>query len=172
MGTGHGSRSSGCPEDPNRQAVATLPPARSRRNRTYGVQPVAYLLLAADLRRQLQRALSAFAVSMTCYDIPTVQLGLHCSEKTRSTPRCWRSCFGRTCCPKPGSRRRKCASSGHCCGTGSAWSGSARSCATGSTRSPPTTAMTGRPATGPGRAAAGWPSWTCPQPPGRSSPTP
>ena len=45
------------------------------------------------------------------------------------------------------------------------------SCGTGSTRSPPTTAMTGRPATGPGRAAAGWPSWTCPQCRGRSSPT-
>ena len=26
-------------------------------------------------------------------------------------------------------------------------------------------------ATGPGRAAAGWPSWTCPRPRGRSSPT-
>src|SRR5271165_7488286 len=42
---------------------------------------------------------------------------------------------------------------------------------TGSTRSPPTTAMTGPPATGPGRAAAGWPSWTCPPHHGRSSPT-
>jgi transposase len=30
--------------------------------------------------------------------------------------------------------------------------------------------MTGRPATGPGRAAAGWPSWTCRRPRGRSSP--
>ena len=45
---------------------------------------------------------------------------------------------------------------------------SAPSCVTGSTRSPPTTAMTGRRATGPGRAAAGWPSWTCPRRRGRS----
>jgi hypothetical protein len=30
--------------------------------------------------------------------------------------------------------------------------------------------MTGPPATGPGRAAAGWPSWTCPRRRGRSSP--
>jgi hypothetical protein len=51
-----------------------------------------------------------------------------------------------------------------------AWSASAPSCGTGSTRSPPTTAMTGRPATGPGRAAAGWPSWTCRRHRGRSSP--
>jgi hypothetical protein len=50
-------------------------------------------------------------------------------------------------------------------------SGSAPSCATGSTRSPPITAMTGRPATGPGPAAAGWPNWTCPPHHGRSSPT-
>ncbi len=42
---------------------------------------------------------------------------------------------------------------------------------TGSTRSPPTTAMTGPPATGPGPAAAGWPSWTCRRHRGRSSPT-
>ena len=67
--------------------------------------------------------------------------------------------------------RRMSGSSGRCCGTGSAWSASAPSSATGSTRSPPTTAMTGPPATGPGPAAAGWPSWTCPQRRGRSSPT-
>ena len=48
---------------------------------------------------------------------------------------------------------------------------SAPSSATGSTRSPPTTAMTGPPATGPARAAAGWPSSTSPRPRGRSSPT-
>ena len=42
------------------------------------------------------------------------------------------------------------------------------SCVTGSTRSPPTTAMTGPPATGPGPAAAGWPSSTCPRSPARS----
>ena len=54
---------------------------------------------------------------------------------------------------------------------GPAWSASAPSCATGSTRSPPTMAMTGRPVTGPGRAAAGWPSWTCPPHRGRSWPT-
>ena len=40
--------------------------------------------------------------------------------------------------------------------------------ATGSTRSPPTMAMTGPPATGPARAAAGWPSWTCRRRRGRS----
>jgi len=54
------------------------------------------------------------------------------------------------------------------CGTGPAWSGSAPSSATGSTRSPPTTAMTAVPATGPARAAAGWPSWTCRRRRGRS----
>jgi len=83
----------------------------------------------------------------------------------------WRSCCARTCCPRPGSPRRGSASSARCCGTGSAWSGWAPSCATGSTRWPPTTAMTGPPATGSGRAAAGWPSWTCPRHRGRSSPT-
>ena len=39
---------------------------------------------------------------------------------------------------------------------------------TGSTRWPPITAMTAVPATGPGRVAAGWPSWTCPRSRGRS----
>ncbi len=66
---------------------------------------------------------------------------------------------------------QRCASSGRCCGTGPAWSGWAPSCGTGSTRSPRTTAMAGPPATGPGRAAAGWPSGACPQRRGRSSPT-
>jgi hypothetical protein len=42
-------------------------------------------------------------------------------------------------------------------------------CGTGSMRSPPATDMTGPPATGPGRAAAGWPGWTCPRRRGRSS---
>jgi transposase len=76
-------------------------------------------------------------------------------KKTRSTRRSWRSCCGRTCCPRRGSRPRMSASSGHCCGTGSAWSASAPSNATGSTRSPPTTAMTGPPATGSG-LGRGW----------------
>ncbi len=49
------------------------------------------------------------------------------------------------------------------------WSASAPSSVTGSTRSPPTTAMTAPPATGPGPGAAGWPSWTCPRRRGRSS---
>ncbi|MFI5064337.1 MAG: hypothetical protein ACHP9Z_10215 [Streptosporangiales bacterium] len=44
------------------------------------------------------------------------------------------------------------ASSERCCATGPAWSGSALSCGTGSTRWPPITGMTGPPATGPGRA--------------------
>ena len=54
-----------------------------------------------------------------------------------------------------GSPRRRSAGSARCCGTGSAWSGSPPRRGTGSTRSPPATAMTGRPATGsgPGR---GW----------------
>ena len=39
-------------------------------------------------------------------------------KKTRSTRRSWRSCCGRTCCPRRGSRRRRCAISGRCCGTG------------------------------------------------------
>jgi len=49
-----------------------------------------------------------------------------------------------------------------CCGTGPAWSGSAPSCGTGSTRWRLISATTGPAATGPARAAAGWPSWTCP----------
>ncbi|HEV3291839.1 MAG TPA: hypothetical protein VG123_22900 [Streptosporangiaceae bacterium] len=54
-----------------------------------------------------------------------------------------------------GSPRRRCASSGRCCGTGPAWSGPAPVSATGSARSPPATATTGPQATGsgPGR---GW----------------
>jgi transposase len=43
---------------------------------------------------------------------------------------------GLTCCPRRGSPRRRCASCGRCCVTGPAWSGSAPSCVTGSTRSP------------------------------------
>ena len=67
-----------------------------------------------------------------------------------------------------GSRRRGSASSARCCGTGPAWSGSAPACVTGSTRWLLTTGMTGPPATGPDRAAAGWPSSTCPRRRGRS----
>ena len=48
--------------------------------------------------------------------------------KTRSTRRSWRSCCAPTCCPRRGSPRRRSASSARCCGTGSAWSGSAPSC--------------------------------------------
>ena len=92
-------------------------------------------------------------------------------KNDKVAPRSWRSCSARTCSRRRGSPRQRCASSAPCCGTGSAWSGSGRSCATGSTRWPPTTAMTVRPATGPGRAAAGWPSWTCRRRRGRSSPT-
>ena len=61
--------------------------------------------------------------------------------------------------------------SARCCGTGPAWSGSAPVSVTGSTRSPPATAMTAPPATGPGPGAAGWPGWTCRRRRGRSSPT-
>jgi hypothetical protein len=66
--------------------------------------------------------------------------------------------------------RRGSASSVRCCGTGSAWSGSPPRRGTGSTQWPPTMAMTAVPATGPGQAAAGWPSWTCRRRRGRSSP--
>jgi hypothetical protein len=52
-----------------------------RRNRTYGAQPPAQLLLAADLRHQPRRALSTRAAGVTSCDIPTLQLGLHSSEK-------------------------------------------------------------------------------------------
>ena len=89
-------------------------------------------------------------------------------KNDKAAPRSWRSCCARTCCPRRGSRRRRSASSARCCGTGSAWSASAPSSATGSTRSPPTMAMTGPPATGPGRAAAGWPSRSCRRRRGRS----
>src|SRR6185295_9349794 len=47
------------------------------------------------------------------------------------------------------------ASCGRCCGTGRSWSGCGRCCRTGSTRSWPTTAVTGRPAAGAGRAGSG-----------------
>ena len=54
-----------------------------------------------------------------------------------------------------GSPRRRCASSGRCCGTGPGWSGWAPSSGTGSTRWWPISATTGPAATCPGRAAAG-----------------
>ena len=73
------------------------------------------------------------------------------------------------CRPRRGSRRWRSASSGRCCGIGPAWSGSVPSCATGSTRWPPITDMTGPPATGPGPAAAGSPTCPCPPCRGRSS---
>jgi transposase len=66
---------------------------------------------------------------------------------------------------------RRCASSARCCGTGPGWSGSAPSSRTGSTRWWPISATTGPAVTCPGRAAAGWPGWTCPPRRGRSSPT-
>src|SRR5579859_5141722 len=52
-------------------------------------------------------------------------------KKTRSTPPSWRSYCARTCSPRPGSPRRRCASSARWYGTASAWSGSAPSCGTG-----------------------------------------
>jgi transposase len=42
------------------------------------------------------------------------------------------------------------------------WSGCGRCCRTGSTRSWPTMAVTGRPGAGAGRAANGSPPWNCP----------
>ena len=79
-------------------------------------------------------------------------------KNARSAPRPWRSCCGRTCCRRRGSRRRRCGNCAHCCGTGPGWSGCAPSCRTGSTRWWPISAATGLAATCPGRAAAGWPS--------------
>jgi hypothetical protein len=67
--------------------------------------------------------------------------------------------------------RRRSASSGRCCGTGPGWSGCVPSSRTGSTRWWLISASTGPAATCPGPAAAGWPNWTCPRCPGRSSPT-
>ena len=54
------------------------------------------------------------------------------------------------------------ASCGRYCGTGRSWCGCGRCCRTGSTRSWLTTATTGQPAAGAGRAANGSPRWTCP----------
>src|SRR6266702_861489 len=52
---------------------------------------------------------------------------------------------------------------GACCGTGWRWCGCGPCCATGSTPSSPTMAMTGRPeGTGPARAGPGSPPWPCP----------
>ncbi len=57
--------------------------------------------------------------------------------------------------PEAGSPRRRCASSGRCCGTAPGWSGWAPSSGTGSTRWWPISATTGLAATCPGRAAVG-----------------
>ena len=89
-----------------------------------------------------------------------------------STPRSWRSCSARTCCPRRGSRRPRYANCGRCCGTASSWSGCGRCCATGSTPSWPTTVTTGRPATGASRGGPGSPPWTCPPSRRRWSRTP
>src|SRR5947207_2692769 len=67
--------------------------------------------------------------------------------------RSWRSCCALICCRRRGSPRRRCASCGRCCATGSSWCGCGRCCATGSTPCWPATAH-GRPAgcwSGPGR---------------------
>jgi hypothetical protein len=55
-------------------------------------------------------------------------------ERQGPVRRSSRSCCGPACCPKRRSRRSRSVSSAPCCGTGPAWSGSALSCATGSTR--------------------------------------
>src|SRR5260221_11303463 len=81
-------------------------------------------------------------------------------ERQGPAPPSWRSCCVPACSRRRGSLRRRCGSSAPCCGTGPAWSGWVPACATGSTPRPPSTAMTGRPATGPGRAAAGPPGLT------------
>ena len=86
-------------------------------------------------------------------------------ERQGPAPRSWRSCCARTCSRKPGSRRRRCASCGRCCGTGSSWCGCGRCCATGSTPCWPATAA--RPGTGAGPAANGSSRSSCPPPPAR-----
>jgi hypothetical protein len=88
--------------------------------------------------------------------------------KTRSTPRPWPSCCARTCSRRRGSPRQRSGSSARCCGTAPAWSGSAPSSVTGSTRWWPISATTGPAAIYPGRPAAGWPGWTCRRRRGRS----
>jgi len=92
-------------------------------------------------------------------------------ERQGPAPRPWPSCCARTCSRRRGSRRRRSGSSGRCCGTGPGWSGCAPSGRTASTRWWPISASTGPAATCPGRAAAGWPSSSCPWRHGRSSPT-
>jgi transposase len=52
-----------------------------RRNRTYGAQPSALLLLAADLRHQPQRTLNTGAAAVSWRDMPNLLLGLHSSGK-------------------------------------------------------------------------------------------
>src|SRR5215831_5590013 len=66
--------------------------------------------------------------------------------------RSWRSCCAPICCPKRGSPRLRCGRCGRCCATASSWCGCAPCWATGSTPSPPVTAMTARPDTGAARA--------------------
>jgi hypothetical protein len=75
--------------------------------------------------------LSAYAATVTWCDIATLQLGLHSSEKTRSTRQSWRSYCARTCCPRRRSRRQRYASYGRYCGTGRSWCGCGRCCRTG-----------------------------------------
>jgi hypothetical protein len=54
---------------------------------------------------------------------------------------------------------------GRCCVTAFSWCGCAPCWATGSTPSPPATAITAAPGTGAARAGPGSPPWTCRQPP-------
>jgi len=65
-------------------------------------------------------------------------------ERQGPAPRSWRSCCAPTCCPRRRSPRRRSASSARCCGTGSAWSGWAPSCATGSKLCRPRTEAEGK----------------------------
>ena len=114
-------------------------------------------LVARTLERDVQAGQTPVTDSGLNLAIRAVQGDRLGAAEERQGParRSWPGCSGRTCCPGRSSPARGCASCGRCCGTGPAWSVSVPSGATGSTRSPPTTAVTGPPATesGPGR---GW----------------
>ena len=46
--------------------------------------------------------MSTYAAIVTWYDIPILQLGLHCSEKMSATPRTWPTCYGWAGCRRRG----------------------------------------------------------------------
>ena len=153
-------------EHGQRDRAAAAADRRSARRDAGGVRGRVRLGLAAPAARGLRVRPAPGAPAA----VQGHRLGA-AEERQGPARRSWRSCCGRTCCPRRGSPRRRCGSSARCCGTGPAWSGSAPSSGTGSTRWWPTSATTGPAATCPGRAGASWPGWTCPRCRGRSSPT-